>query len=197
MGCPRTPRRLKMVIRRSLYLTASGLMTGGLAAGLVFSTGVETKESERTAISVRSTRPSDRAASDELLVALNRRRAEGVMCGTLAVPRARPVVRESRLDVMAAAHAEEQVASRQLGHRSRKGLDPEDRARLQGEPGRFLGEAIARGPRTTDEALQAFMASPAHCRTLMNPLASHVGIAMADMDGRGRPVWVVEMSLLE
>jgi uncharacterized protein YkwD len=108
---------------------------------------------------------------------------------------ARMVTRSSRLDALAAEHAKEQAIARRLSHEDRHGLSPDQRAAVAGlaKPS-YLGEVMARGPRTPEEAIRAFQTSPAHCRTLMAPEATHVGIAIDSRGEGARPIWVIEFA---
>jgi uncharacterized protein YkwD len=59
------------------------------------------------------------------------------------------------------------------------GSTPADRATRAGYPWRLVGENIASGNRTPQEAVQAWLDSPGHCANLMNPGFTEMGAAYA------------------
>jgi uncharacterized protein YkwD len=68
-------------------------------------------------------------------------------------------------------------------HADLAGQTPADRVRATGYREKLVGENIAYGPQTVDEAVQGWLHSPDHCENLMDPRFAEMGLAFAA--GRG------------
>ena len=66
-----------------------------------------------------------------------------------------------------------------FAHQDPDGETPADRARVAGFRGRQIGENIAAGQGSPNQAMQSWLASPGHCANLMNPMFTQVGAAYA------------------
>jgi uncharacterized protein YkwD len=81
-----------------------------------------------------------------------------------------------------------------MSHLDALGRGPTARARAHGYGAHFIGEAIARGARSPEEAVEALAASPAHCRLLASPEATQAGVWVARARENPRDaVWVIEL----
>lgn len=88
-----------------------------------------------------------------------------------------PALREnSRLDSSAQRWTETLVATRQFTH----GTDFSARISAAGYDWSAAGENIATGFRTADAVVDAWMASPGHCRNILDPVYSAVGTGLVD-----------------
>jgi len=120
----------------------------------------------------------------DLLSASNRVRASGVACG----PPAPELVRDSRLDAAALAHALDLHARQDpmsgiSSHYGTNGSTPTQRAAIAGWQGR-VGENLARGSWAAPGVVGAWVNSPGHCANLMDPQHTHMGYAQVG------PYWV-------
>ena len=64
-------------------------------------------------------------------------------------------------------------------HRDVDGQLPADRVKAAGYRERLVGENIAFGPLSTDEAIRGWISSPGHCENLMDSRFREMGIAFA------------------
>lgn len=106
-----------------------------------------------------------------------------------------PLVASPLLDQISRRHAEDMLARAYSGHRTPEGLGPSERARAAGYPA-GIGENIVEQRFTVEEALDAWLASPAHRRNLLDPNCRETGLGLAvgagydAAPGGYRVVWV-------
>lgn len=123
--------------------------------------------------------PSQDVASATILAATNRARATARTCGTQYFPAAPPLLPNAALDRAALAHSTDMAALRYFSHVSRDGSTVGDRASRAGYVWRGIGENIASGMRTPEEAVAGWVASPGHCANLMNAGFTDMGAGFA------------------
>jgi uncharacterized protein YkwD len=119
--------------------------------------------------------PSQADAVRAILAATNRARATRRVCGTQAYPAAPPLASNAALDAAALAHSSEMAALRYFSHQGKDGSQVGDRAKRAGYNWHHIGENIASGMRTPEEAMAGWIASPGHCANLMNPAFTEMG----------------------
>jgi len=112
----------------------------------------------------------------DVLRLTNERRANGATCGTQAFPSAPALRRDARLTCAARLHSADMAARDYFAHVSPDGAGPETRIRRAGAAVYTLGENIAAGQMSADEVVEGWMASPGHCRNIMNSAFSIIGI---------------------
>jgi uncharacterized protein YkwD len=66
-----------------------------------------------------------------------------------------------------------------FSHDGRDGSQPADRATRAGYVWRSVGENIAAGQASADEAVRGWIDSPPHCANLMSPRYTEMGVAYA------------------
>ena len=113
----------------------------------------------------------------EMLGSVNAVRARGATCGDEAMGPAPALVWNDRLEGAAARHAEDMARHAYFDHTGRDGSDPGERARRAGYEWRRIGENLARSQRTVSEVVEAWLASPGHCRQLLDPRYVEMGAA--------------------
>jgi uncharacterized protein YkwD len=127
--------------------------------------------------------PSQEAAARMILAATNRARATGRTCGTQYFAAAPPLVSNNALDQAALVHSTEMAALRYFSHEGQDGSQVSDRAKRAGYDWQAIGENIASGMRTPEDAVAGWVESPGHCANLMNPhfidLGSGYGVSAA------------------
>ena len=120
----------------------------------------------------------DVEAWEEMLGAVNAVRAEGATCGAAWMPPVPELVWDSRLEAAAKRHARDMAEHDYFDHRDRDGAGIGERARRAGYDWRAVGENIARRQRTVEEVVEDWLASPGHCRQLLD--AGYVEIGAAE-----------------
>ncbi|HEX8386426.1 MAG TPA: CAP domain-containing protein [Rubricoccaceae bacterium] len=113
----------------------------------------------------------------EMLDAVNEARTAGQTCGDALYAPAPPLVWNGRLETAAERHTADMVEHAHFDHTGTDGSRPGDRATRAGYSWRVVGENIARGQPTVDEVVSDWVASPGHCRNLMDPRFAEIGAA--------------------
>ncbi|MNQ81546.1 Cysteine-rich secretory protein family protein [compost metagenome] len=120
-----------------------------------------------------------RTAGKTLLAQVNAARAKPRLCGRQRFAAARPLAWNSALGSAAQGHSRAMANGNYFAHRDPDGETPADRARDAGYRGRQIGENIAAGQGSPNQAMAGWLASPGHCANLMNPMFTQVGAAYA------------------
>lgn len=128
--------------------------------------------------------PSEAEAAQQVLDATNAARAEGRHCGEAWMPAAPPVAWNRQLAQAALAHSEDMARQGYFAHADRQGREVPQRAEAAGYAWRHIGENIARGQTSAEEAVASWVGSPGHCRSLMNPRYTEMGAAFSIRAGR-------------
>jgi uncharacterized protein YkwD len=123
------------------------------------------------------------ALADRALVLVNEARTRGARCGTRTFAPAPPLALSGTLGSVAYGHATDMAEHHYFEHADLTGQTPADRVRATGYREKLVGENIAYGPQTVDEAVQGWLHSPGHCENLMDPRFAEMGLAFAA--GRG------------
>ncbi|MCJ8206935.1 CAP domain-containing protein [Pseudomonas sp. RGM2987] len=125
-------------------------------------------------------RASDVASSDKSLLAqVNAARARSRMCGGQRFAAARPLSWNAALGTAAQGHSRAMARDNYFAHRDPDGRSVADRAKGAGFRGRKIGENIAAGQGSPNQAMRDWLASPGHCANLMNPMFTQMGAASA------------------
>ena len=111
----------------------------------------------------------------EMLNAVNAARAAGQTCGGTRVPSARALVWNDRLQLAASIHTVDMFNHQYFDHLGTDGSRVGDRTSQAGYSWRAVGENIARGQRSVREVVSDWIASPSHCRNLMDPRFAEMG----------------------
>lgn len=120
----------------------------------------------------------------------NARRAEGATCDGEAFPPAPPLERDELLEVAARLHSLDMAQQRYFSHDSLDGRTFSDRIDATGFTGAPpIGENIAMGYTSVDEVMAGWMASPGHCRNIMNASYHVLGVGYAEVEGGDGPRW--------
>lgn len=123
------------------------------------------------------TYPDWRDAGREILIASNEARASARNCGTERFPAAPPLTWNPALGDAALAHSRDMATQRYFNHRARDGTQVAERAVRVGYSWRRIGENIAFGQRSPQEAVESWLSSPGHCANLMNRDFTEMGAA--------------------
>lgn len=90
-----------------------------------------------------------------------------------------PLALDPQLNEAAQQHAEDMLLHSYYNHTSPAGSRPADRVRKIGYTARLVGENIARGPFTVNEAMDNWLQSQDHRRNLLNSAYRDLGVGIA------------------
>lgn len=124
-------------------------------------------------------RPEAAGMAARALQLVNEVRARGATCGQRSFPPAPPLRLAGILSDVASEHATDMAEHNYFDHTDLSGASPADRVRAVGYRERLVGENIAYGVDSIDEAVQGWLDSPGHCENIMDPRFSEMGIGYA------------------
>jgi hypothetical protein len=114
---------------------------------------------------------------EAVVAATNQARAEGQDCGAYGVfDPAPPLDGDPNLHIAAQAHADDMSQNDFFSHTGSDGSSFAQRIGRTDFSGQPLGENIAAGQRSPEEAVAGWIDSDGHCRNLMNPNATKIGV---------------------
>lgn len=132
--------------------------------------------------------PAYAALEAEIVVIVNRYRAEGANCGGQQMPPAGPLTMDPNLQCAARVHTMDMAERDFFDHDNPDGNGPDDRMEAAGYDGRGWGENIAAGNSTAEETMEQWMNSPGHCRNIMNDDFTLIGVGYYP-GGEYRHLW--------
>ena len=138
------------------------------------------------------TPPSPRdavAISRRALELTNEARSHARRCGRTTFAAAPPLLLNANLERAALEHSRDMAAHNYMDHTGRDGSSPADRITRAGYKWRMVGENLASGVMTADEAVAGWLQSPHHCENLMTARFSEMGIAFAVNPGTDSGVY--------
>jgi uncharacterized protein YkwD len=119
------------------------------------------------------------AVAQRVLELVNVARAQARQCGRERHAAAPPLTLSSTLTAAASLHALDMAGRGSLGHEGSDGSTPGERVTRAGFVWQGSGENVAAGQPDAESAVQAWLDSPGHCATLMQPRFTATGIAFA------------------
>jgi uncharacterized protein YkwD len=128
------------------------------------------------------TTPSARdalAAQRRVLELTNRARSRARRCGARWFPPAPPLSLSRALSIAAFAHSQDMARHDFFSHRGSDGSSPGERVTRAGYRFSLVGENIASGVRTADQAISGWLSSPHHCANIMTAGFRAMGVAFA------------------
>jgi uncharacterized protein YkwD len=129
-------------------------------------------------------------AGRDILALVNAARAQPRTCGTQAFGPAGPLIWNPLLGQAALVHSTDMAQKHYFNHKQPDGSVPADRATRAGYRWARVGENIASGQRTPEEAVASWLDSPGHCANIMNPTFTEMGAAYAiNPQNRNRTVY--------
>jgi len=134
--------------------------------------------------------PPQDEAGRQLMVEVNRARAIERRCGTRYFKAAPALAWNAALGDAARAHSADMAAQRYLDHKGKDGRMAPERAAAAGYQGVRIGENIAAGQGSAEEAVQGWLDSPGHCANIMREDFTEMGAAYAVSKPRARIYWV-------
>lgn len=135
------------------------------------------------------------SVASDVLRLVNAARAQPQRCGRSAYPPAAPLKLNELLVRAAQAHAEDMLRYEYFEHAGHDGSTPAQRVAATGYDYRVVGENLASGPETPEEAVRGWLASPGHCQNIMDARFAELGVAFAATRvGPPRIYWVQEFA---
>jgi uncharacterized protein YkwD len=126
---------------------------------------------------------------------VNAARAQPQRCGHTSYTAAPPLQLNTLLSRAAQAHADDMLRYDYFEHGGYDGSTPAQRVADTGYDYHVVGENLALGPESPDEAVRGWMASPGHCQNIMDPRFGELGVAFAvTRSGKPRIYWVQEFA---
>jgi uncharacterized protein YkwD len=129
------------------------------------------------------------AISRRVLALTNAARSHARRCGGTAFAAAPPLSLNGLLERAALEHAVDMAAHDYMDHTGRDGSSPADRITHTGYKWRLVGENLASGIMTPEEAVAGWLESPHHCANLMAARFSEMGVAFAVNPGTDAGVY--------
>jgi len=119
------------------------------------------------------------AVATRVLALTNEARTQRRQCGERWFDPAGPLRYNAALERAARTHAEDMARNSFLDHAGRNGSSAGDRASEAGYAWRSIGENIAAGQATPEQAVRDWLRSPGHCSAIMNAAFMEMGVAYA------------------
>jgi uncharacterized protein YkwD len=119
------------------------------------------------------------AISRRVLALTNEARSHARHCGRTEFPPAPPLASNDALDRAAFEHSRDMAVHNYMDHTGRDGSSPADRITRAGYKWRMVGENLASGVMTPEEAVAGWLQSPHHCENLMTARFTEMGLAFA------------------
>ena len=118
------------------------------------------------------------AMTQRVLDLINEARGRKRRCGKDVYQPAGPLTLVPALNKAALAHARDMASHSFMGHKGSDGSLPAQRATRAGYSWRSVGENVASGSATPEQAVQDWLHSPGHCANLMSATYTETGIAV-------------------
>jgi uncharacterized protein YkwD len=115
-----------------------------------------------------------------MLAAVNEARATPTTCGTESLPAALPLALDARLSTAAQLHTEEMRRLGRISHTGADGSSVAERVSRHAYDWRSVGENVASGFPSPEVVVQAWLASPGHCRNVVAADYVHLGVGHDD-----------------
>lgn len=116
------------------------------------------------------------AVSRRVLELVNAARAQARWCGRQSFNPTTPLKLSAALGSAALAHSLDMATRDYFDHGGADGSTPASRVTRAGYAWRVVGENIAAGVPTPEEAVQGWLQSPGHCQNLMDPRFTDTGV---------------------
>ena len=120
------------------------------------------------------------AFETEVVTIMNDLRSRGTTCGSTIQPPVPLLVMDSDLRTAAREHSIDMVNRHYFSHTTPEGKTFEDRIQESGYDGVPLGETLAAGQTTPQQAVDSWLSSNGHCRIIMSAGARAVGVGFAN-----------------
>lgn len=113
----------------------------------------------------------------KLLRMVNTLREKGYKCGDTWYGPTKPLSWNDQLEAAAQAHSNDMQTRKYFAHRSPEGNNAGFRIDQAGYSWKAYGENIGMGFRTEEEMINGWKESPSHCKNIMSPSFTEMGVA--------------------
>jgi len=113
----------------------------------------------------------------KMLQLVNAVRSKGCQCGDTYYYSAPPVVWNAQLETAAYNHTSDMSVNKFFSHYAPDGSRGGDRLQRVGYNWKTYGENIGEGYKTEKEIMDGWLASPGHCKNIMNKTYKEMGVA--------------------
>lgn len=134
------------------------------------------------------------ATEQAWLEQINRIRSDARSCGRVLQGAAAPLSYQCTLAGAAQQHSDDMARYEMLSHLGSDGLDAYRRLQQQGYEATTLGENIAMTSAADSDVVQQWLASPGHCRNIMDGTFTSVGMGQAIADN-GNVYWTLNLAV--
>jgi uncharacterized protein YkwD len=121
--------------------------------------------------------------ADIMLQEVNDARGQKCKCGNERFKAAPPLVWDQKLERAAQKHADDMSRKKFFSHTGSDKSTVSSRVDKQNFEWMLVGENIADGYKTEADVVAGWMGSPGHCKNIMNPEFTHMGVAVSK-DGK-------------
>ena len=132
---------------------------------------------------------NDVAVEQRVLDLVNHARSLGGDCAGQSFPPSGPLTFEIALTCAARVHSVDMATRGFFDHVNPDGDDPFVRMERAGYTYRTAAENIAAGQPSADEVVGGWLASPGHCRNILNPDFVHIGVGYVATDASEYPYY--------
>lgn len=169
--------------RASMETMMSGQFCAVITAANLVDVGVHQRGSNTWVVIAAPFAPKvsvdEAEAARRMLALVNKARAEARRCGDEDFAPAGPVKWNDTLTRAARGHSEDMARNNYFSHDGLDGSKPAERVARAGYKYRATGENIAAGQMTPEDAVAGWIKSPPHCKNLMKPVYTEMGVAFA------------------
>ena len=130
-----------------------------------------------------------RDAGKAVLRLVNEARKRGGTCGKQRFGPTPPLAWNDKLAAAALAHSREMAMRNYFDHVDPSGGAVAERASREGYPWRVIGENIAAGIGSPQQAVAGWLASPGHCANILSPDFTEMSAAYAINDGAAMEIY--------
>jgi uncharacterized protein YkwD len=113
----------------------------------------------------------------DMLVAVNKLRANGCRCGGKQMPPVPPLRWNNQLEAAAMRHANDMASNKHFDHIGTDNSEFDDRISATGYKWMEIGENIAFGYDMIGTTIQGWINSTSHCKQMMSPKVEELGAA--------------------
>lgn len=139
-------------------------------------------EGEEDVTNIDAGTPGDFAPfAEATLTLINEVRSTGCKCGNQNMPAVPAVALHVQLNTAAQSHSNDQAANGRMQHEGSDGSKVGARVTRAGFTWRTVGENVAWNYPNVDAVVAGWLASPGHCRNIMNTNFRYMGMGETDL----------------
>lgn len=168
------------MVKNSYLFCLLALLISCSACETDLSTGEEVISSQPDGEATAPSGTTD-ALSFRALDLVNQTRRAGCKCGSQRMPPVSPVSLHPQLTAAARTHSADQARIQKMQHQGSDGSTVGTRLTRAGYSWRAVAENVAWNYPNIDAVVAGWISSPGHCRNIMNPDYTFMGVAEKDL----------------